>query len=201
MFEGDLSKWDVSKVVDMNNMFNGATSFNCDISVWRVSRVTDMNLMFMDATSFNQQLCGAWLYSNASKDDMFVGSPGSIAHAVTMCRGPSPERRGPSPERSEPSLENSESSLERWLAKWQIESTPLSMSLVSPVSSVMVCTSCGTFKKSGRASCCAPGGAWYQQCGGSGDKNVDHSWFDGVEACKCKNGVECYTHTLIVDRL
>ena len=30
-FNGDLSKWDVSKVTDMNQMFSCAKSFNGDI--------------------------------------------------------------------------------------------------------------------------------------------------------------------------
>merc|ERR1712032_998978 len=38
--------------------------------------------------------------------------------------------------------------------------------------------------KSGRASCCAPGGAWYKNCGGSSNRNANHRWFDGVEVCK-----------------
>merc|ERR1719201_1228568 len=54
-------------------------------------------------------------------------------------------------------------------------------------SNEMACAKCGTFKKSGRASCCAPGGAWFQQCGGAGKKNVDHTWFEGAKLCKCKS--------------
>ena len=56
----------------------------------------------------------------------------------------------------------------------------------------MTCPKCGSFAKSGRASCCAPGGAWYKNCGGVGSGDVEHSWSEGVEACKCKfesNGV------------
>merc|ERR1712203_897227 len=43
---------------------------------------------------------------------------------------------------------------------------------------------CGTFAKSGRVSCCAPGGAWFKKCGEVGNKNVDHRWFEGTEACE-----------------
>jgi len=46
------------------------------------------------------------------------------------------------------------------------------------------CPACGTFKKSGRKSCCAPGGAWFKNCGGAHNNNVDHSWLEGVAACK-----------------
>ena len=35
----DLSKWDVSKVTDMDCMFNTATAFNGDVSTWDVSNV------------------------------------------------------------------------------------------------------------------------------------------------------------------
>ena len=45
-FTGDISGWDVSSVTDMENMFQGAVSFNGDISEWKVSNVTDMSYMF-----------------------------------------------------------------------------------------------------------------------------------------------------------
>ena len=51
----------------------------------------------------------------------------------------------------------------------------------------MTCPKCGTFDKSSRVSCCAPGGAWYKNCGGAGSRNVGHRWFEGVDACKCKS--------------
>jgi len=47
------------------------------------------------------------------------------------------------------------------------------------------CSKCGKFTKSGRVSCCAPGGAWFQKCGGStANKKFEYSWIEGVEACK-----------------
>ena len=52
-FNGDLSKWDVSSVTDMNLMFMHATSFDGDLSNWAVPSVTSMSRMFMGATSFN----------------------------------------------------------------------------------------------------------------------------------------------------
>ena len=79
-FNGDLSRWDVGRVTDMNSMFADATSFNGDLSSWDVGRVTDMSGMFYDATSFNRQLGGAWSGSTAGgRTDMFHGSGGSIA--------------------------------------------------------------------------------------------------------------------------
>ena len=82
-FNEDISRWDVSNVQSMSGMFQGATSFNRDISQWEVSSVNNMNNMFRNAASFKQSLCGArWVHSKASKNDMFVGSSGSISSEV-----------------------------------------------------------------------------------------------------------------------
>ena len=68
-------------------MFVSATSFNGDISKWDVSRVTDMDTMFKDAAAFEQKLCGVdWVQSKATKTSMFEGSQGSISRE----RCPSP---------------------------------------------------------------------------------------------------------------
>ena len=137
-------------------MFFGALSFNGDISKWNVSSVTDMDSMFLGATPFTQQLCGpAWVHSKASKIDMFTGSSGSISrtecgHRVT--RRPVPERE----------------------------------LVVNRVPTSTKCSKCGTFRKSGRVSCCAPGGAWFKNCGRAGNRNVDHMWSEGVAACRRK---------------
>ena len=47
-----------------------------------------------------------------------------------------------------------------------------------------ICSKCGTTKKSGKISCCAPGGSWFENCGTSGNSNTDHTWFEGLQACK-----------------
>ena len=46
------------------------------------------------------------------------------------------------------------------------------------------CPKCGTAKKSGKRSCCARGGSWFRSCGDSGDTQVDHTWAEGIQACK-----------------
>ena len=46
------------------------------------------------------------------------------------------------------------------------------------------CSKCGTIKQSGIRSCCAPGGAWSKNCGDPGDSNFDHTWLEGLQACK-----------------
>jgi surface protein len=82
-FNGDLSRWDVSNVVNMSCMFADATSFNGDLSRWNVSNVVIMNRMFAGATSFDRQLDGAWSTSTASKLSMFLNSPGTITGRTT----------------------------------------------------------------------------------------------------------------------
>ena len=49
-----------------------------------------------------------------------------------------------------------------------------------------VCAHCGTAKKSGKLSCCARGGSWFKNCGDVGDSTFEHTWGEGVQACKSK---------------
>ena len=46
------------------------------------------------------------------------------------------------------------------------------------------CPECGSINKSGKLSCCARGGAWFKKCGDAGNTNFDHTWAEGIEACK-----------------
>ena len=62
-FNCDISKWDVSNVVNMDSMFCGEDEFNQDISNWDVSNVTNMEYMFCGAAKFNQPI-GKWNVSN-----------------------------------------------------------------------------------------------------------------------------------------
>ena len=67
----------------MSGMFQGATSFNGDISKWHASNVVNMENMFRNARSFEQNLCGVyWVNSKAIKTGMFEGSFGSISRTV-----------------------------------------------------------------------------------------------------------------------
>ena len=45
------------------------------------------------------------------------------------------------------------------------------------------CPKCGTNKNSGKVSCCIGGGAWFKKCGADSSK-FEHTWTDGVKACK-----------------
>ena len=151
-------------------MFLGAKAFTGDISHWDVSSVKNMNMMFMGATSFKRELCGAaWVESNANKESMFEESPGSISApkctpqvttATTAVSLPFPERE-------------------------LIARTPINTPTI--LGKMSSCPKCATFPKSGRVSCCAPGGAWHNSCGGAANTNVDHRWFEGTKACKRKS--------------
>ena len=63
-FNGDISKWNTSKVEDMGYCFYGCYEFNCDISNWDVSKVTDFEAMFHKCKKFNQPI-GKWNISKA----------------------------------------------------------------------------------------------------------------------------------------
>ena len=65
-FNCDLSKWNVSKVINMSWMFDGCFKFNCDLSHWDVSNVTYMNGMFNECQNFIQNL-NKWDVSNAKE--------------------------------------------------------------------------------------------------------------------------------------
>ena len=54
------------------------------------------------------------------------------------------------------------------------------------VRTVPVCPICGMFKKSGKISCCAPGGAWFENCRKTAGSNIDHTFSDGIQACEGK---------------
>ena len=44
LFDGDLPKWDVSSVTDMDSMFSYEKLFNGGLPKWDVSRVTNINV-------------------------------------------------------------------------------------------------------------------------------------------------------------
>ena len=52
------------------------------------------------------------------------------------------------------------------------------------VSRINGCPKCGTIQKSGKLSCCARGGAWFKKCGNVGDSKFEHTWVEGMQACK-----------------
>lgn len=73
-FYGAISKWDVSNVTNMEQMFYGAKGFNRDISKWDVSNVVNTNRMFCYATNFNSDISKWNLKSVKNSDKMFTNS-------------------------------------------------------------------------------------------------------------------------------
>ena len=57
-FNGDISKWDVSRVTTMIAFFAGATSFHGDLSKWDASSVVvvDVSSMFWRVSAFDGDL-------------------------------------------------------------------------------------------------------------------------------------------------
>ena len=52
------------------------------------------------------------------------------------------------------------------------------------ITSSSICPKCGITKKSGKMSCCGQGGSWFGNCGSASDTNADHTWHEGLQACK-----------------
>ena len=53
----------------------------------------------------------------------------------------------------------------------------------SVMSTSNTCTQCGSTNKSGKRSCCARGGSWFEKCGDVGEAKFDHTWAEGIQAC------------------
>ena len=69
IFNGDISKWDVSNVKSMLSMFYHS-SFNGDISKWDVSNVEDMRFMFSQSV-FNKDISDWDVHNVKSMNGMF----------------------------------------------------------------------------------------------------------------------------------
>ena len=50
-----------------------------------------------------------------------------------------------------------------------------------------VCSRCGTIGKSGKMSCCGRGGSWFKSCGSSAHTKLQHTWYEGIQACKTRS--------------
>lgn len=72
LFNGDISQWDVSKVTSMHSMFAHSV-FNSDISRWNVSNVIAMNAMFAESL-FNSDISRWDVSSVITMNAMFMSS-------------------------------------------------------------------------------------------------------------------------------
>ena len=149
----------------------------CVVSGVYVSKVKEMAGMFRSARAFNRQVCGPVWHDIKEFQSTFKRSSEpkktQVRVIVLGTSQPLPNDR-----------------------ELKVRTSITTTAIITTIGNSMTCPRCGTFEKSGRVSCCAPGGAWYKNCGGFGNKNVDHRWIEGVEACKrkCKvNGM--YSHS------
>ena len=62
----------------------------------------------------------------------------------------------------------------------------------------VVCSKCGSIKKSGKLNCCARGGAWFKNCGAAGDSNAGHTWVEGLQACNSSTSLAVQILGLLV---
>ena len=67
----DVSRWNVFSVVQMINMFLGASSFNRDLALWDVSNAESMRGLFQEATSFDQDI-SQWQVSSVTDMSFFL---------------------------------------------------------------------------------------------------------------------------------
>merc|ERR1712157_159024 len=74
LFEGDISKWDVSNVQTMARMFRYAYLFNCDISKWNVGNVRNITRMYEGTMFFNIDLSKWNISSDRSLEEGFFNS-------------------------------------------------------------------------------------------------------------------------------
>lgn len=70
-FNQDLSKWDVSNILTYRGTFFGAKAFNQNISGWKTANATDMQVMFANTTSFSQDISG-WNVTNVATYGSFA---------------------------------------------------------------------------------------------------------------------------------
>ena len=74
-FNGDISEWDVSNAIMMDQMFQGCLEFNCDLGNWDVSNVVSMTKMFALDNKFEGIGLENWNLSPKIEylDGMFIG--------------------------------------------------------------------------------------------------------------------------------
>ena len=93
-FNQDISKWDVSKVKNMLNAFNGAHKFDQDLSGWNTSSVENMSTTFRRAVRFKSDISG-WNTSSVTDMRSFLKETEDFDHDlsgwtvnnVTQCEG------------------------------------------------------------------------------------------------------------------
>ena len=82
-----IESWDTSGLINIFNLFNGATNFNDDVSGWDTSSATSLASMFKNASSFDQDL-GSWdVTSITNAANMFNGVTLSTVNYSSILTG------------------------------------------------------------------------------------------------------------------
>ena len=82
-----IESWDTSGLINIFNLFNGATNFNDDVSGWDTSSATSLASMFKNASSFDQDL-GSWdVTSITNASNMFNGVTLSTVNYSSILTG------------------------------------------------------------------------------------------------------------------
>jgi len=170
-FNRDISRWNTRMVTNMESMFLQASSFNTDISSWKVGRVTNMQGMFLQALSFNSDIRN-WDVTNVKDMDYMFYHAESFRRS--LC--------GPAWVLSKASNNLMFDGSEGRISTSYCGSPERELIVRAPEDKV--CGKCGKFKKSGRGSCCAPGGSWFKKCGATTSAKTPYTWTDGANACK-----------------
>lgn len=74
-FNGNISKWNVSKCKDFSGMFGSNAYFNQDISEWDMSSAENTSYMFDYAESFNQNISKWKISPKCNTKNMFNECP------------------------------------------------------------------------------------------------------------------------------
>ena len=72
-----------------------------------------------------------------------------------------------------------------------LATTTIATTTTAATTTALVCPVCGVNQVTGQLSCCARGGSWYENCGNLGEPNVDYTWAQGINTCKCKLSDRC----------
>lgn len=72
-FQGDVSRWDMSKAEITSAMFHGCKNFNCDISGWNLKNLKTARCMFRYCKNFDQDLSSWHLKKDVDNYYMFDG--------------------------------------------------------------------------------------------------------------------------------
>lgn len=78
-FNQNISRWNVSNIVDMSYMFSFTEKFNKNISAWNTSNVTNMMGMFYNAKKFNKNI-SRWNVSKVTNHQLFSTGSGIDNH-------------------------------------------------------------------------------------------------------------------------